>query len=55
VRSETLARYPDLRAALGELGERLTDAGMRRLNYMVDVERRSVADVAGEFLASWDQ
>ncbi len=54
VRSDTLARYPKLEAALGELSGRITDAGMRRLNYEVEGRHRSVRVVAAEFLAHSD-
>ena len=50
VRSDTLARYPDVRAALLELSGKISDAEMRRMNYQVDGEHRDIADVAREFL-----
>ena len=50
VRESTLAAYPDLRAALGELSGRISESTMRRLNFEVDGKRRSVPDVASEFL-----
>ncbi len=52
VRAETLARYPAVRDALRELGGSLTETEMRRLNYLVDVEKHDVRDVATEFLKS---
>ncbi len=51
VRAATLARFPELRAALDELAGAISDSAMRRLNALVDVERRDVAAVAREFLA----
>ncbi|HEX9727750.1 MAG TPA: glycine betaine ABC transporter substrate-binding protein [Gemmatimonadales bacterium] len=51
VRSETLARHPDVRAALAALGGRIDAASMRRMNFQVDGAKRAVADVAREFLA----
>ena len=50
VRGDTLARYPAARAALLELGGKINDAEMRKLNYEVDGEHRDIADVAREFL-----
>ena len=50
VREQTLARFPQLRAALQELSGKLTDVTMRQLNAAVDVEHRPVPRVAAEFL-----
>ncbi|HSC77469.1 MAG TPA: glycine betaine ABC transporter substrate-binding protein, partial [Candidatus Acidoferrales bacterium] len=50
VRRETLARHPQVRAALAELAGLITDAEMRRLNYAVDGEHRDAKDVVREFL-----
>ena len=50
VRQETLAAYPDLRRILSELSGKIPDNVMRRMNYAVDGEHRSVRDVASEFL-----
>ena len=50
VRADTLARYPEARAALLELGGKINDAEMRKMNYEVDGEHRDIADVAREFL-----
>ena len=36
VREQSLSAYPGLRAALGELSGKLSDAEMRKLNYQVD-------------------
>jgi osmoprotectant transport system substrate-binding protein len=52
-RQETLARYPQLRAALEELSGKLRDEVMRKLNYEVDGKHRSVKDVARQFLQSY--
>jgi glycine betaine/choline ABC-type transport system substrate-binding protein len=52
VRSASLARLPNLRAALEELGGKIPDAEMRKLNYEVDGKRRTPRDVARDFLAS---
>jgi osmoprotectant transport system substrate-binding protein len=46
-----LRRHPEIRAALAELAGAISDTTMRRMNYLVDVEHRSAAQVAREFLA----
>ncbi len=53
VRAAALAEHPRLQAALEELSGRFSDDTMRRLNYAVDGEHRSVEDVAREFLQAW--
>lgn len=50
VRRETLDRHAVIREVLGRLTGTIDDAAMRRMNYMVDVERRDVREVAAEFL-----
>ena len=50
VRRETLRRHPGVREALNELGGKISDQEMRRLNYAVDGEHRDVVDVVREFL-----
>jgi len=50
VRSETLARYPEVRDAIGELAGKISDAEMQKMNYAVAGEGRDVSDVAREFL-----
>jgi osmoprotectant transport system substrate-binding protein len=49
-REETLARHPEIRAALRQLGGQISDDEMRRLNYAVDGEDRDVTQVVTEFL-----
>lgn len=51
VRQEALARFPQLRGALAELSGRISDSAMRSMNAAVDLDHRSVSDVAREFLA----
>jgi osmoprotectant transport system substrate-binding protein len=51
VREDTLRRNSRLRAALSELSGRITDADMRRMNELVDVEHKTAADVARDFLS----
>ncbi len=50
VRSETLAKFPQLREALEPLAGLLTDETITALNYQVEVERRDPVRVAREFL-----
>jgi len=52
MREEVLERHPEVGAALAELGGRISDAEMRRLNYLVDVEHRDVTAVVAEWLAA---
>jgi osmoprotectant transport system permease protein len=51
VRQATLEKYPALRDVLKQLGGILTVDEMRKLNYVVDGEKRQAKDVAREFLA----
>ena len=50
VRRETLRRHPAVREALNQLGGKISDGEMRRLNYAVDGEHRDVVEVVREFL-----
>ena len=50
IRRATLARHQGLAAALDELAGRFSDAEMRRLNALADVEHRDIADVARDWL-----
>lgn len=49
-RADLFTRVPLAEPALRLLAGRIDDATMRRLNYAVEGERRSPAEVAGEFL-----
>jgi glycine betaine/choline ABC-type transport system substrate-binding protein len=53
VRHDSLERFPRLRETLTELSGRISDNEMRRMNELVDVEHKPVADVARDFLAGW--
>ena len=55
VRDAALARFPELRSALAELSGRISAERMRRLNAAVDIDHRSVAEVAREFLANMNR
>ena len=50
VRQSTLAMHPELRAALEQLGGKISDREMRELNYAVDGEKHDVKEVARDFL-----
>ena len=50
VRESTLRRHPKVRRALGVLAGKLTDAEMRRLNAAVDLDGRSIDEVASELI-----
>jgi osmoprotectant transport system substrate-binding protein len=52
VRQDTLARFPEMRSAIEELGGKISDAEMRKMNYAVDGEHRDIAEVARDFLHS---
>lgn len=47
---ETLNKHPEVAQALAELGGKISDEEMQRLNYAVDGEHRDPRDVAREFL-----
>jgi glycine betaine/choline ABC-type transport system substrate-binding protein len=51
VRAAVLERYPAVRAALAELAGKITDAEMRRLNALADVEHKDIAEIARAWLA----
>ena len=50
VREETLRRHPAVLTALEDLGNKISDEDMRRLNYAVDGERRDASTVVHQFL-----
>ncbi len=52
VRQSTLARFPQLRAALADLAGKLSAADIRRLNYAVDAQHQDAAAVVRAFRAS---
>jgi len=51
VRAEVIDKYPAIRAALVELGGTISDAEMRRLNSLADVEQQDIAEIARAWLA----
>jgi osmoprotectant transport system substrate-binding protein len=52
IRQSTLARFPQLRAALADLAGKLSAADIRRLNYAVDAQHQDVAVVVRVFRSS---
>jgi osmoprotectant transport system substrate-binding protein len=52
VRQSALAQFPQLRAALADLGGKLSAADMRRLNYAVDAQHQDAAAAVRSFRAS---
>jgi osmoprotectant transport system substrate-binding protein len=52
VRRDALARIPGLRAALAELGGKISVEDMRHMNFEVDGNQRDVATVVREFRAA---
>ena len=51
VRTAALREHPAIAAALAELAGKISDAEMRRLNALADVEHRDLAVIAREWLA----
>ena len=54
VRADTLEANPKLRGILNELSSKLDDDTMRRLNKQVDVDKKTIENVAGSFLEEQD-
>ncbi len=50
IRSETLARHPNVAVALSELAGKISDDEMRRLNALADIEHRDIAAIARDWL-----
>ena len=50
VRSQVLEQYPELRAVIAELGGKISEEDMRKLNYQVDKQQQEAGQVAQEFL-----
>jgi len=49
-RGAVLEKYPAVRAALAELGGKISDAEMRRLNAQADVEHKDIVEIARAWL-----
>lgn len=54
LRTETVEEYPEIVEALNKLAGRVTDDEMRKMNYEVNVEGKSPANVARDFLQGED-
>jgi len=52
VRRAALEKFPQLRAALADLGGKISEGEMRRLNRLVDADQRDVVVVVREFRAA---
>jgi osmoprotectant transport system substrate-binding protein len=52
IRSETVQQHPEVGYAIAELGGKISDQEMQKLNYALDGQRRDAKDVAHEFLLS---
>ena len=52
VRKDVVDRYPEARDAIEELGGKISDAEMRKMNFEVAGQGRDASDVAREFLRS---
>ncbi len=52
VRQQTLQQHPELAEILSELGGKISDQEMQKLNYALDGQHRDAQDVAREFLRS---
>ena len=52
VRRAALEKFPQLRAALADLGGKISEGEMRRLNRLVDADQRDVVVVVREFRAT---
>jgi osmoprotectant transport system substrate-binding protein len=52
VRQQTLQQHPEVAQAIADLGGKISDQEMQKLNYALDGQYRDVKDVAHEFLRS---
>jgi osmoprotectant transport system substrate-binding protein len=52
VRQQTLREHPEVAQALAELGGKIRDDDMRKMNYALDGQHRDAREVAREFLIS---
>lgn len=50
IRRQTAKAHPEVAQAVAELGGKISDAEMQKLNYALDGQHRDVKDVAREFL-----
>jgi glycine betaine/choline ABC-type transport system substrate-binding protein len=52
IRQQTLQQHPEVGEVIAELGDKISDQEMRKLNYALDGQHRDVKEVAHEFLRS---
>jgi osmoprotectant transport system substrate-binding protein len=52
IRGQTEKQHPEVAQAIAELGGKISDGEMQKLNYALDGQHRDVKDVAHEFLRS---
>src|SRR5262249_46053713 len=52
VRDEVIIKHPEVREAVRQLGGKISEEQMRRMNYAVDGQHRDVKQVVSEFLGS---
>ena len=52
IRGQTLQLHPEIAHVLADLGGKISDEEMRKMNYAVDAQRRDSQDVVREFLKS---
>jgi osmoprotectant transport system substrate-binding protein len=52
IRQEAVREHPEISQAIADLGGKISDQEMQRLNYALDGQHREVKDVAHEFLRS---
>jgi glycine betaine/choline ABC-type transport system substrate-binding protein len=52
IRQQTLQLQPELASLLADLGGKISDEEMRKMNYAVDAQHRDTQDVVREFLKS---
>jgi osmoprotectant transport system substrate-binding protein len=52
IRAALLERHPEIAGVLQELGGKISDDEMRRLNALADVERRDIKSIVREWLAA---
>lgn len=52
IRQQTIKEHPELDQVLAELGGKISDQEMQKLNYALDGQHRDAKDVAHEFLKS---
>jgi osmoprotectant transport system substrate-binding protein len=52
IREQTLQSHPQIAQVLADLGGKISDEEMRKMNYAVDAQHRGTQDVVREFLKS---